>query len=76
MKVTARQGGQDGKGPLPRPSGTGPAPTPGPRAPMLPGRMWWWFAALVLLIIGFAVLVNEVLKWAERKLRPAAQVAG
>lgn len=29
---------------------------------------------LALLIIGFAVLVNVVLLWAERKLRPAAQV--
>jgi ABC-type nitrate/sulfonate/bicarbonate transport system permease component len=34
------------------------------------------YYSLVLLIIGFAVLVNEVLKWAERKLRPAAQVTG
>jgi ABC-type nitrate/sulfonate/bicarbonate transport system permease component len=31
---------------------------------------------LVLLIIGFAVLVNVVLLWAEKKLRPAAQIAG
>ncbi len=31
---------------------------------------------LVLLIIGFAVLVNVVLLWAERKLRPAAQLPG
>ena len=31
------------------------------------------YYALVLLIIGFAVSVNECLKWAERKLRPAAQ---
>lgn len=31
---------------------------------------------LVLLIIAFAVLVNELLKWAERRLRPAAQAAG
>jgi ABC-type nitrate/sulfonate/bicarbonate transport system permease component len=31
---------------------------------------------LVLLIIGFAVGVNELLKWAERKLRPAAQAMG
>jgi ABC-type nitrate/sulfonate/bicarbonate transport system permease component len=31
---------------------------------------------LVLLIIAFAVVVNELLKWAERKLRPAAQAAG
>jgi ABC-type nitrate/sulfonate/bicarbonate transport system permease component len=31
---------------------------------------------LVLLIITFAVVVNELLKWAERKLRPAAQAAG
>ena len=28
---------------------------------------------LVLLIIAFAVVVNELLKWAERRLRPAAQ---
>jgi ABC-type nitrate/sulfonate/bicarbonate transport system permease component len=31
---------------------------------------------LVLLIIAFAVAVNELLKWAERRLRPAAQAAG
>ena len=31
---------------------------------------------LVLLIIFFAVFVNELLKWAERKLRPAAQATG
>jgi ABC-type nitrate/sulfonate/bicarbonate transport system permease component len=31
---------------------------------------------LVLLIIAFAVVVNGLLKWAERKLRPAAQAAG
>jgi ABC-type nitrate/sulfonate/bicarbonate transport system permease component len=31
---------------------------------------------LVLLIITFAVCVNELLKWAERKLRPAAQATG
>jgi ABC-type nitrate/sulfonate/bicarbonate transport system permease component len=31
---------------------------------------------LVLLIIGFAVVVNVVLLWAERKLRPAARMAG
>jgi ABC-type nitrate/sulfonate/bicarbonate transport system permease component len=31
---------------------------------------------LVLLIIAFAVFVNEGLKWAERKLRPAAHVTG
>jgi ABC-type nitrate/sulfonate/bicarbonate transport system permease component len=31
---------------------------------------------LVLLIIAFAVFVNEVLKWAERRLRPAARAAG
>ncbi len=30
---------------------------------------------LVLLIIGFAVVVNMGLVWAERKLRPAAQIA-
>jgi len=34
------------------------------------------YYALVLLIIGFAVAVNELLKWAERKLRPAAHMAG
>jgi ABC-type nitrate/sulfonate/bicarbonate transport system permease component len=34
------------------------------------------YYSLVFLIIGFAVLVNVVLLWAERKLRPAAQVAG
>ena len=34
------------------------------------------YYALVLLIIGFAVVVNELLKWAERKLRPAAYMAG
>jgi ABC-type nitrate/sulfonate/bicarbonate transport system permease component len=31
---------------------------------------------LVLLIIGFAVLVNELLKLAERRLRPATRVTG
>lgn len=31
---------------------------------------------LVLLIIIFAVVVNELLKWAERKLRPAARAEG
>jgi ABC-type nitrate/sulfonate/bicarbonate transport system permease component len=31
---------------------------------------------LVLLIIAFAVFVNEGLKWAERKLRPAAHMPG
>jgi ABC-type nitrate/sulfonate/bicarbonate transport system permease component len=31
---------------------------------------------LVLLIIAFAVFVNEGLKWAERRLRPAAHVTG
>ena len=31
---------------------------------------------LVLLIIAFAVVVNELLKLAERKLRPAAQLTG
>jgi len=30
---------------------------------------------LVLLILGVAVLVNVVLLWAERKLRPAAQIS-
>jgi hypothetical protein len=30
----------------------------------------------VLLIISFSVVVNELLKWAERKLRPAAYMAG
>jgi ABC-type nitrate/sulfonate/bicarbonate transport system permease component len=34
------------------------------------------YYALVLLIIGFSVVVNELLKWAERKLRPAAYMAG
>jgi NitT/TauT family transport system permease protein len=34
------------------------------------------YYALVLLIIGFAVVVNGLLKWAERKLRPAAHMAG
>jgi len=34
------------------------------------------YYALVVLIIGFAVVVNELLKWAERKLRPAAYMAG
>jgi ABC-type nitrate/sulfonate/bicarbonate transport system permease component len=31
---------------------------------------------LVLLIIIFAVVVNELLKWAERRLRPAARAEG
>jgi ABC-type nitrate/sulfonate/bicarbonate transport system permease component len=31
---------------------------------------------LVLLIIAFAVFVNELLKWAERKLRPATRATG
>jgi len=31
---------------------------------------------LVLLILAVAVFVNEALKWAERKLRPAARAAG
>jgi ABC-type nitrate/sulfonate/bicarbonate transport system permease component len=34
------------------------------------------YYALVLLIIGFSVVVNELLKAAERKLRPAAHMAG
>jgi ABC-type nitrate/sulfonate/bicarbonate transport system permease component len=31
---------------------------------------------LVLLIITFAVVINELLKWAERRLRPAARAMG
>lgn len=31
------------------------------------------YYALVILIVAFAIIVNEVLKWAERKLRPAAR---
>jgi ABC-type nitrate/sulfonate/bicarbonate transport system permease component len=34
------------------------------------------YYALVLLIIAFAVSINEALKWAERKLRPAAWASG
>jgi ABC-type nitrate/sulfonate/bicarbonate transport system permease component len=38
-----------------------------------PARLDLYYA-LALLIIGFAVVVNGVLMWAERKLRPAAQI--
>lgn len=38
-----------------------------------PARLDLYYA-LAFLIIGFAVVVNVVLMWAERKLRPAAQI--
>jgi ABC-type nitrate/sulfonate/bicarbonate transport system permease component len=38
-----------------------------------PARLDLYYA-LALLIIGFAIAVNVVLMWAERKLRPAAQI--
>jgi NitT/TauT family transport system permease protein len=34
------------------------------------------YYALVILIVAIAVSINELLKWAERKLRPASRVMG
>ena len=33
------------------------------------------YYALVIVIIAIAITINELLKWAERKLRPAARIA-
>lgn len=34
------------------------------------------YYALVVLIVAVAIILNEALKWAERKLRPYGQIAG
>lgn len=34
------------------------------------------YYALAILIVAFAVVINELLKWAERRLRPAARAQG